>query len=241
MIERKFVAQNIKEHAIEEFIRNSLKRVGHSHTKLQRTPIGEKITIYVSRPGLVVGREGQNIKNLTRVLKKKFGLENPQIEINEVPDVNMDPHIVAERIANSLERFGSARFKGVGHKVMEDVMRAGALGIELKISGKIPSARAKSWRFYQGYLKKSGDAVLTAVKTAYTTAELKTGTVGIQVRIMVPEYRMPDSIRFVDEDAQIQEEAPKEEEKKEVKEEKKKEPKKKASKPRKKKEQKNEE
>ena len=89
-------------------------------------------------------------------MKDIFNLENPQVEISEVEIPDLDANIVAERIVNSLERYGHQRFKGIGHKAMEDVMRAGALGIEILISGKIPSDRSKSWRFYQGYLKKSG-------------------------------------------------------------------------------------
>ncbi len=51
MIERKIVEQNVKEFQIEEYIRNTLKRVGYSHTKLQKTPLGDKIIIHASRPG----------------------------------------------------------------------------------------------------------------------------------------------------------------------------------------------
>jgi len=68
MIERKFVAQRIKEFEIQEYIAENLKKVGHSHTKMQKTPLGEKIVIYASRPGLIVGRKGQNIKQLTKTL-----------------------------------------------------------------------------------------------------------------------------------------------------------------------------
>ena len=82
MIERKFVAQKIKEYQIQEYIEHNLKHVGHSHTKMVKTPLGEKIVLYASRPGLIVGRKGQNIKELTKTLKKIFGLENPQIEIS---------------------------------------------------------------------------------------------------------------------------------------------------------------
>ncbi len=199
MIQRKLIEQKIKEFQIQEFIKQNLKQVGLSHSKLQMTPLGEKIVIFASRPGLIVGRKGQSIKKLTNMLKKKFNLENPQIEINEVENLGLDPDIVAERISNSLERFGSMRFKGIGHKVMEDVMNSGALGVEILLSGKIPSSRAKRWRFYQGYIKKSGDIALKAVKKAYTTAELKTGTIGIQVRIMSPDVRLPDDIKFVEE------------------------------------------
>ncbi|MBW2982322.1 30S ribosomal protein S3 [Candidatus Woesearchaeota archaeon] len=199
MIEREFVKQKKKEYQIEEFVANNLSNVGHSGTKMQRTPLGEKIIVSASRPGLVVGREGQNIKKLTVALKKKFKLENPQIEINEVENINLDAHIVAEKIASSLERFGITKFKGVGHKVMQEVMGAGARGIEIIISGKVPSARAKSWRFYQGYLKKCGDIAIEGVREAYKIAQLKSGIIGIQVRIMPPETKLPDEIKLTSE------------------------------------------
>lgn len=179
---------------IERFVSENLKRVGHSKTKLVKTPLGEKVIIYASRPGLIVGRKGQNIKSFTKVLEKEFDLENPQIEIIEVENIHLDPNIVAENIASALEQFGTGGFKGVGHKAMADVMRAGALGVEILISGKIPGSRAKRWRFYQGYLKKCGDSALEGVKVAYVTALLKTGTVGIQVRIMPPDLRLPDNV-----------------------------------------------
>jgi small subunit ribosomal protein S3 len=194
MIERQIVAANVKELEIQEYITTNLKNLGQSHIKLQRTPLGEKIIIYASRPGLIVGRKGQNIKKLTDDLRDKFKLENPQIEINEVGVPELDAQIVAERVASSLEKFGTQRFKGIGHKIMSDVMGAGALGIEILISGKIPSARAKRWRFYQGYLKKCGDVAIVGVRKSYAAAQLKTGTVGIQIRIMPPDIRLPDKV-----------------------------------------------
>lgn len=195
MIERKFVAEKLKEFQIQEFMSEQLKRVGMSHTRVQKTPLGEKIIVYASKPGLVVGRSGENIKKMTKLLKKQFDLENPQIEIAEVENPALDAHIVAETIASSLERFGISKFKGIGHKALEDAMRAGALGIEVLVSGKVPSSRAKSWRFYQGYLKKCGDVALQ-IRTAYAVALLKSGIIGIQVRIMPPDIRLADRIDF---------------------------------------------
>jgi len=194
MIERKFVAERVKEHQILEFVSATLKNVGHSYTKMVRTPLGEKIIIFASRPGLVVGRKGENIKKLTGALKKKFELENPQIEISEIENPNIDAQIVAERIASTLERFGSQKFKAIAHKSLQDAMQSGALGIEIKMSGKIPSARAKTWRFFNGYMKKSGQIAITGVKKAYAFAQLKTGTIGIQVRIMPPGLVLPDDV-----------------------------------------------
>ncbi len=223
---KKIVAQKIKEFQIQEFIKDNLKQVGLSSSKLQMTPLGEKVVVNAARPGLIVGRKGQSIKKLTNQLKKKFNLENPQIEINELDNPNLDANIIAERVATSLERFGSARFKGIGHKVLEDVMNAGALGIELVVSGKVPSARAKRWRFYQGYLKKSGDVAISGVKTAYAAAQLKSGTIGIQVRIM-PPIELPDKVKMRTQEA-VQESETKAQEK--ATEEKAKKPRKKVAK-----------
>jgi small subunit ribosomal protein S3 len=212
MIERKFISQHIKEFEIKEYVRANLSRVGLSDVKLQRTPIGEKIIISTSRPGLVVGRSGSNIAKLTKDLKEKFSLENPQIEIEEVVSVGLDANIIAEMIVNSLEKFGLARFKGIGHKAMSDVMNSGAYGVEILISGKIPSARAKTWRFYQGYLKKCGDIAVSQVKTAYAYANLKTGTVGVRVKIMTPDTKLPDKIKITkkEEKGTLEEVTPKE-------------------------------
>lgn len=206
MIERGLVAQRLKEFEIQEYIKSNLRQVGHSKTRVQRTPLGEKIVIYASRPGLIVGKKGANIKKLTSTLKRLFKLENPQIEISEIEKPDLDASIVAERIANSLERFGPSRFKGIGHKSMEAVMQSGALGVEILISGKIPSARARNWRFYTGYLKKCGDVAITGVSTAITSARLKSGAIGIKVRIMPPDIVLPDKIEILDEPINVVEE-----------------------------------
>ncbi|MBW3004741.1 30S ribosomal protein S3 [Candidatus Woesearchaeota archaeon] len=206
MIERKLLKSKMKEFQVEDYIAKTLQNAGHSHTKLVKTPLGEKIIIFASRPGIVVGRKGENIKKLTNTLKRKFKFENPQIEISEVENPNLDAQIVAEKIASTLERFGLKRFKATGHKTLSDVMGAGAIGIEIVMSGKIPSTRARSWRFYSGYLKKCGDIALTGVKTAYASAQLKSGTVGIRVKIMPPDVKLPDDIELTEEPAQDVEE-----------------------------------
>ncbi len=206
-IERKFINQNLKEFRIKEFISGELSRVGLSSIRLQRTPLGDKIIIKASRPGLVVGRAGSNIQKLTQALKDEFNLENPQIEIEEVEQIGLDAGIIAEMIVNSLERFGSRRFKGVGHRALQDVMNAGALGVEILISGKIPSQRSRTWRFYQGYLKKCGDVAITGVDIAYKKAVLKSGVVGVKVSIMPPTTKLPDEILIQEPDSATVEEA----------------------------------
>ncbi len=229
MIERDFINQKTKEYYIKDYVESKLKGAEISSIKLKKIPLGEKLIITTSRPSLVVGSKGANIRSLTKDLRKKFKLDNPQIEIVEVKNVFLDANVVANRIASSLERFGSARFKGVGHKSMENVLKAGALGVEILMSGKIPGARAKRWRFYQGYLKKCGDISMNGVKTAYASALLKTGIIGIQVRIMPPNLELPDHVEVFKEIQQFEESKDLEEEKEDKKSTKQKSTKKKTS------------
>ena len=194
MIERQFVNQKMKEFLIKQFIAIELGKTGYSHIEIQRTPLGEKVIVYTTRPGLVVGKKGENINRLTSILKKRFKMENPQIEIGELENPNLDANLIADRIASTFERFGSKRFKSTGYRTLQGILDAGALGAEIVISGKVPSSRAKSWRFKAGYLKKSGDIAITGVDKAFINANLKSGTVGIKVSIMRSDIVLPDKI-----------------------------------------------
>lgn len=198
MIERQFISQKTKEYHIQKYIESRLQGVGISQIKLKKIPLGEKIIISAAKPSLIVGSKGANIRELTAVLKTEFKLENPQIEIAEIKNIFLDAKIVAQRIVSSLERFGSARFKSIGHKIMENIINSGALGVEIIISGKIPSSRAKNWRFYQGYLKKCGDLAINGVRKAKSAALLKSGVIGVKVAIMPPDLQLPDKIEIVD-------------------------------------------
>ncbi|MFT4309397.1 MAG: 30S ribosomal protein S3 [Candidatus Woesearchaeota archaeon] len=213
MIERSVIRENKKEYQIQEYISKTLKNVGLSQVKLQKTPLGEKIIIHTSRPGLVVGRKGESITRLNIDLKKNFSLENPQIEIVEVENPDLDARILAERIASNLERFGSKRFKAVMHKTMEGTLKAGALGIEILLSGKVPSQRARTWRVFEGYLKKCGHIAKHEVRVAYAQAHLKTGVVGIKVSIM-PNIKLPYDVSIYDEPITVVEEIIEEKEEK---------------------------
>jgi len=195
MIERKFVAEKLKELQVKEFIGKTIGHGKYSYLDIKKTPLGEKILIHTARPGLVVGKKGENIKMLTEVMKKKFKMENPQVEVAEILNPELDAQTVADQIVNVLERFGPKRFKSVGYKTLQKIIDAGALGAEILISGRgLPGSRAKSWRFYDGYMKKSGDVAVSQVKKAKTVANLNSGTIGIKVSIMLADTQLPDKI-----------------------------------------------
>lgn len=216
MIEKKFLLTKLKEFQIEEFISSNLNKAGYSHTEIQRTPLGEKVIIYTSRPGLIVGSRGSNLQKLTEVLKKRFKMENPQIEVSEISQPLLNPRSVAKTIVHSFERFGPRRFKSTGYKVLQSIMSAGATGAEIVISGRgIPSKRSKTWRFSAGYLKKSGDISENFVKYGFSIAHLKSGAIGVKVKILTPDVKLPDKITILKSQSQEIEEKPKEEPKKE--------------------------
>ena len=225
MIERQILSKKVKEFQVTEYIANVLDKPGYSHTEIQRTPAGEKVIIYTSKPGLIVGRKGSNIKELTEVLKSKFGMENPQIEVSEIENPNLNPHSVAKHIVHTFERFGPKRFKFLGYKMLQEVMNSGAIGAEIVISGRgVPSQRSKTWRFTAGYLKKSGDISENYVSKGFAVAHLKSGAVGVKVFILTPDIKLPDKITFyklTQEEKEVEVIEEKEVESVEVKEEKK--------------------
>jgi len=231
MIEREVIKKKLKEHEIKEYMANVVGKTGYSHTDIQRTPLGERVVIYTSAPGLIVGSRGKTIKGLTTTLKVKFGLENPQIEVSEIDRPYLNPRSVAREIVNSFERFGPKRFKFTGYKMLDTIMTAGARGAEIVISGRgIPSTRSRTWRFSAGHLKKSGNVSENLVSKGYVTAHLKSGSIGVKVSILHPSVELPDelSIKVPAEKKveEVSEEKPKEEKKVEKKEKTKKEPKK---------------
>ncbi len=191
MEERKFIGVWKGELAIKEFVKKSFGMGKISTVKIEYTPVGESIIISTHKPGLIIGKRGERISELTEVLKKKFKMDNPHIDINEIRKPELDAQLVADEIAMSLERFGAGRYKAVGYKMLARIKDAGALGAEIRISGKIPSDRARTARFAFGYLKKTGDSA-KIVDRAQASAKDKKGIVGIKVAILAGDAKVHD-------------------------------------------------
>jgi len=193
MEEKKFVTLKKEELGVKEYIKGELGKGRISSVNIEYIPVGEKIIIATSKPGLIIGRRGEKIDILTRVLKKKFKLDNPHIEIKEIIEPRLDAQLVADEIALLIERKGSLKFKVIAYKMLQDIMRAKALGAEIVLSGKLPSERAKRWRFAQGYLKKTGEPS-KVVHRAQSQAITMLGVVGIQISILPPDAIIHDKI-----------------------------------------------
>jgi len=190
------LAENKRRASVDEFLSRELSRAGYGGVDLAKTPLGTRVTIYAVRPGIVIGRGGENIKRLARTLEERFGLFNPQIAVAEVPVPELNPYIMASKVASALER--GVHFRRACYWALNSIMNAGALGCEIIISGKLTTERARYEKFKAGYLPKVGDPVLKHVKRAVAYTLLKPGLFGIQVTIVPPDYTSPDYVKIAE-------------------------------------------
>ncbi|MHA1641494.1 MAG: 30S ribosomal protein S3 [Promethearchaeota archaeon] len=184
----------IKLMQINEYLRSELVRAGFAGVELQRTPLGVRITLKTSRPGLVIGKGGKRIQEITDVLQERFGLEMPQIEVEEVPNPDLDAQIMAERLAYSLDR--GRHYRRAGYYILRKVMEAGAKGVEIRISGKVTSQRARTQIFRAGTMSKSGQPAQEGIDKGVAQCVQKSGVLGIIVKIMKADTKMGDEIKI---------------------------------------------
>jgi small subunit ribosomal protein S3 len=184
------MASNYKNMELDEYLKETLRETGYGGVDIQKTPIGTRITLYVTRPGLVIGRKGSGIKDLTSKLEQRFGLNNPQISVMEIEVPELNPQIMANRIAQLVER-GTA-FRRASMWTINTVMGAGAMGVEITIAGKLRSERAHFEKHSSGVIPKSGNAADKIVKLGITDVLTKMGLMGIQLRIALKNEVPPD-------------------------------------------------
>jgi len=210
--ERNFIKENTNRVLIKEFLIKKIEGAGFGGMTIQRTPMGTRINIVVERPGMVIGKAGSKIKELTNQIKENFNVENPQIEIKEAgSSASLNAQIMAEKLAEALER--GWHFRRAGHSSVRRIMQAGAKGCQIIIAGKLTGARHRTEKFTEGHVKYCGETAKEVMDIGYATAKLKAGVLGVKVRIMKPDAKLPDEIK-------LKIEKPKEKEKKETKEEK---------------------
>jgi len=195
--EKKFIKKALNDFKVKEFLQKELERAGVSGIALQKTPVATRITIRVRRPGIVVGKKGKAIKELCDVLEKKYGIENPQLEVVEVMKPELDPQLVAEKIARQIEIKGNVK-QALAFSLRE-IMAGGAIGAEIRIAGKVigKGAKAKVLRARAGYLKKSGE-IMKLVQVGRFTAYPRAGAIGVTVKIVPPGTIFPDKIKMED-------------------------------------------
>jgi small subunit ribosomal protein S3 len=189
-IHKYFVKENLRKAEIDEYLSQELKRAGYSRVETTKTPLGTRIVIYAAKPGLVIGRRGQSIRDLTKVLEEQFGVENPQISVATLDSPELDAKVVASQIAMALQR--GIHFRRAAYWALQRTTEAGALGVEIAIRGKLTTDRARYEKYRSGYLPMVGETILKQLRCAVVDTQLKQGLFGISVKLMPPNASFPD-------------------------------------------------
>lgn len=193
--ERTFIRENTNRILIKEFLIKKIEGAGFGGMTIQRTPMGTRINILVERPGMVIGKGGSKIKELTEAIRDNFKVDNPQIEIEEAGSkASLNAQIMAEKLAEALER--GWHFRRAGHSTVRRIMEAGAKGCQVIIAGKLTGARHRTEKFTEGHVKYCGETAREVMDIGYAVAKLKPGVLGVKVRIMKPDAKLPDEIKL---------------------------------------------
>ncbi|RLE69942.1 MAG: 30S ribosomal protein S3 [Thermoprotei archaeon] len=189
-----FLQQGLQYVQLHAFLARRLVHAGYVDVQLFRTPIGTRVVIFADRPAMVIGRRGANVRELQELLQSKFGLENPQIDVIEVANPDLNAKVVAYGIARAMAR--GIKFRRAAFVALRRVMEAGARGVEVVISGKLTSQRARFERYRAGVVYKSG-MPREVVDEAAVHVLLKPGMYGVKVRIM-PPVEVPGTIKLIE-------------------------------------------
>ena len=192
MKERKFINENIKRLLVTEYIRKETDNAGFGGMEMKRNLLDTSIRLTVNKPGLVIGRRGSKVQEIEDTLKNRFHIEAPRIEVMEVKNPDLNPQIVSKKIAMSLEK-GWA-YRKAGNTALRRIIESNARGVMIRIGGKISGERARSQKFFYGSIKYSGEPARSGIGYGYSVAKLKLGAIGVTVRILNRDYRLPDDI-----------------------------------------------
>ena len=193
---KNILMSKLKKAEIYEYLAEKLKDAGFGGVDIAFTPMGTRVTIYAMRPGRVIGPRGRTIREISEELEKRFGVENPNVTVAEIEVPELNPQVMAYRIAQALQR--GVRHRRVAFWALRRIMDAGARGCEIEISGKLTSARHRTEKFTAGIMPKSGDPALKYVKVGKASVLLKPGVYGVKVKIFPPDAPMPEEIKIVE-------------------------------------------
>ncbi len=194
-IVKRFISEAMKNAEIDEFLQKKLDRAGYGGVNLSKTPLGTHVVVYAMRPGLVIGRGGETIRELAATLEQKFGVANPQISVSEIEVPELNAYVVASRVASALQK--GIHFRRAGFWALNQVMESGALGAEIVISGKLRTERARFEKFRAGYFPRCGEPALRYMRKTEAHVLLKPGMFGVQVKIMPPDAQFPDKVKIL--------------------------------------------
>ena len=122
---------------LRELVRNEAPRAGVSRIEIERFPGKAKIVVHTAKPGILIGRKGENVKKLRVSLEELVG-KKIDLEIKEIKSPDLDAYLVAQNIADQLERRIS--YQRAMKRAIQQAMRQGAKGIRVEVSGRLSGA-----------------------------------------------------------------------------------------------------
>ena len=188
---KKMIQDNYKMMLLRDHLREKIKEAGFSHFDIQKQPTGTRVSLYVVRPGVVIGRKGTVIRALTEQLEAEFDYKNPQIRVEEIAKPELSPSVMCSRMASLIER-GTA-FRRATMWTLRQVMEAGAMGIQITVSGKLRGDRSSFEKHTEGILPRAGHHAQMVVSEDIAHVKTPMGLIGIRIRIahkdkVVPEF-----------------------------------------------------
>jgi small subunit ribosomal protein S3 len=189
---KRIIKDRIELVKVDELLAEEYEQAGYGGIQLTKTPLGAQINLFAMRPGRVIGKRGRAIKEASEKLETQLGLPNPQITVIEVEVPELNPMIMASRVANALER--GVHFRRSVFWSLNRIMESGALGCEIILKGPLRSARSRFEKVVEGYVPKSGDPALRYVKSATIHVKMKRGVLGVTVNIVSPDAKFPDKV-----------------------------------------------
>ena len=169
--------------SVREYVMKSLSRASVSKVEIQRASETAKVTIYTARPGIVIGKKGEDVEKLRKQIAKRMGC-SVQVNIEEIRKPELDAKLVAQNIASQLER--RVMFRRAMKRAQQNAMRAGAEGVRVQVSGRLGGAEIARSEWY-----KEGRVPLHTLRADidYATYEAHTtyGVIGVKVWIFKGE------------------------------------------------------
>jgi len=175
---------------LKDYLRIAIKEAGFSHAEISKTPTGTRVALHVTRPGIVIGRKGSGIRELTEKLATDFGLKNPQISVVEIDKPELSPSVMCNRMASHIER-GTA-FRRATMWTLKQIMENGAMGVQITISGKLRGDRSAFEKHTAGILPRAGHHAEVIVNEDIAHVKTPMGLIGIRIRIARKENFIPE-------------------------------------------------
>lgn len=168
---------------VRDFIQKKLAHASVSRVEIERPAQSARITIHTARPGIVIGKKGEDVEQLRNAVALKMGVP-VHINIEEVRKPDLDAALVAQSVAQQLER--RVMFRRAMKRAVQNAMRAGAEGIKIQVSGRLGGAEIARTEWY-----REGRVPLHTLRADidYNTAEGSTtyGIIGVKVWIFKGE------------------------------------------------------